>query len=104
MFQANIGPSRFYRLRADWTTGFFQVGGFHVAADRDFKDAGEAASAALAANARLVVITSADDTYLTSVEPLARQSKAAKPAAFIMVAGAAKDPAVESAKPAGGER
>jgi methylmalonyl-CoA mutase len=102
LFQANIGPSRLYRLRADWTTGFFEVGGFKVAAERDYKDADEAAAAALASDARLVVITSSDETYATSVEPLARAIKAGNPGTFVLVAGAAKDKAAESAWRAAG--
>jgi len=103
LFQANIGPSRLYRLRADWTTGFFEVGGFKVAADRDFKDADEAATAALASGARLVVITSMDDTYTTAVEPLARAIKAGDAGIHIMVAGAApKEKEMENAWRAAG--
>lgn len=103
LFQANIGPSRLYRLRADWTTGFFEVGGFKVAADRDFKDADEAAAAALASGAKIVVITSMDDTYATAVEPLARAIKAKDAGIHVMVAGAApKDKPVEDAWRAAG--
>jgi methylmalonyl-CoA mutase len=91
VFQANIGPSRLYRLRADWTTGFLEVGGFKVLADRDFKDADEAAAAALASEARIIVITSADDTYPAVVEPMAKALKAADPELFILVAGAPKE-------------
>lgn len=103
LFQANIGPSRLYRLRADWTTGFFEVGGFKVAADRDFKDADEAAAAALASGAKVVVITSMDDTYPTAVEPLARALKAKDAGIHVMVAGAApKEKPVEDAWRAAG--
>lgn len=96
-FQANIGPSRLYRLRADWTTGFFEVGGFKVAAERDFKDVDEAVAAALSAGARLVVLTSSDDTYATTVEPFARALKAQDPHIHLLVAGSAKDKDAESA-------
>jgi methylmalonyl-CoA mutase len=103
LFQANIGPSRLYRLRADWTTGFFEVGGFKVAADRDFKDAGEAAAAALASGAKIVVITSMDETYATAVEPLARAIKAGNSGIHILVAGAApKEKETENAWRAAG--
>jgi methylmalonyl-CoA mutase len=102
VFQANLGPSRLYRLRADWTTGFFEVGGFKVLADRDCKDADEAAAVALASGARLVVITSNDETYATAVEPLARALKAKDPGLFVLVAGAAKDKDVEAAWRAAG--
>jgi methylmalonyl-CoA mutase len=91
VFQANIGPSRLYRLRADWTTAFFEVGGFKVLADRDFKETADAAGAALASEAKIVVITSADETYATAVEPLAKVLKAARPGLVVLVAGAPKE-------------
>ena len=91
LFQANIGPSRLYRLRADWTTGFFEVGGFKVAADRDYKDANEAVAAALASGARVVVITAMDETYATVVEPLARALKGQDPGLIVLVAGLPKE-------------
>lgn len=96
IFQANIGPSRLYRLRADWTTGFFEVGGFAVAADRDFKDANEAAAQAVASGARLVVLVSNDETYATAVETFARAVKAADPGIFVLVAGTPNSPSVET--------
>lgn len=102
LFQANIGPSRLYRLRADWTTGFFEVGGFKVASDRDFKGADDAAEAALASGARLVVIASGDDTYPTVVEPLARALKAKDAGIYVLVAGAAKEKETEAAWRAAG--
>lgn len=97
IFQANLGPSRLYRLRADWTTGFFEVGGFAVAADRDFENAAEAAAQALASGARLVVLTSSDENYTTAVEMFACTIKAADPGIFVLVAGTPKSPAVETA-------
>ncbi len=91
VFQANVGPSRLYRLRADWTTNFFQVGGFEVSAGRDFADADEAARDALASGARVVVITATDETYPLAVEPFARAIKAADPAIAVLVAGAPRE-------------
>ncbi len=102
VFQANIGPSRLYRQRADWTTGFFAVGGFEVVAERDFPDATEAVAAVLGSGVSLVVLTSTDESYATVVEPFARALKAANANAFLLVAGAAKDPATEAAWRAAG--
>ncbi|MDX2109402.1 MAG: methylmalonyl-CoA mutase family protein [Verrucomicrobiota bacterium] len=87
ILQANIGPSRYYRVRADWTTAFFQTGGFEVLADRDFKDAAEIAAAVTATGAQIVVITSSDETYATSVVPVAQAVKAANPKAYVIIAG-----------------
>ena len=91
LFQANIGPSRLYRLRADWTSSFFQVGGFKVMNDRDFTGADDAARAVADSGATIVVIISGDATYQTVVEPLARAIKSADPRVFILVAGAPKE-------------
>jgi len=91
IFQANVGASRAYRIRADWTSAFFEVGGFKVLNDRDFKDADEAASEALKSGSQVVVITSADDAYAAAVPAIAKAIKAKKPDAIVMVAGAAGD-------------
>ena len=87
VLQVNIGPSRMYRLRADWTTGFFQVGGLQVLSQRDFKDAAEAAAALTDCGARLVVICSTDETYATVVPELARALHKARPEVLVLVAG-----------------
>ncbi|MEZ5276565.1 MAG: methylmalonyl-CoA mutase family protein [Opitutaceae bacterium] len=87
VFQANIGPSRTYRARADWTTGFFQSGGFEVIADRDFTTPEEATRAAVESGARIVVITSVDDTYAETVPVLVPSIKRAIDRATVLVAG-----------------
>jgi len=88
MFQANIGPSRRYRMRADWTTSFFQVGGFKVLGDDDFDTTEQAVAAAAASGARMAVITSDDETYAKVVPELARALKAKVPGIKLLVAGA----------------
>lgn len=87
VLQANIGPSRTYRRRADWTTSFLEVGGFQVAADTDFNDAAGIKAAIVDSGAHIVVITSGDETYATMVESLARELKAHNPGLLLLVAG-----------------
>lgn len=87
ILQANLGPSRNYRRRADWTTAFFEVGGFQVAADTDFNDAGDIGAALDQTGAKIVVLTSSDETYVTMVESLARELKAHVPGLHVVVAG-----------------
>lgn len=87
VFQANVGPSAAYRLRADWTSAFFAVGGFQVLNEQDFADATAAADAALASGARIVVITADDATYPSVVASLARRLKERDPQLTILVAG-----------------
>ncbi|MDD5261869.1 MAG: methylmalonyl-CoA mutase family protein [Methylacidiphilales bacterium] len=91
VFQCNIGPSRTYRLRADWTTAFFQVGGFSVASNRDFKTAEEAAAACAESGAQIAVICSTDEQYAGVVPALAQQLKRAGTGLTVLVAGAAGD-------------
>jgi len=91
LFQANIGPSRTYRMRADWTSAFFEVGGFKVLNDRDFDTVEEAARAAAESGATIACITSTDDTYAEVVAPLARAIKAANSGILVLVAGAPGD-------------
>jgi methylmalonyl-CoA mutase len=93
VFQANIGPSAAYRLRADWTTGFFQGGGFDVLADRDFATVEEAARAASDSGATIAVITSTDDRYAEVIPTLVPALKRAIDRAIVLVAGAPGDQA-----------
>jgi methylmalonyl-CoA mutase len=91
ILQLNIGPSRKYRLRADWTASFFEAAGFTIDGTRDFSTTEEAVAAATAAKTRIAVITSDDATYLETVAPLAAAVKAARPDLTLLVAGAPGD-------------
>ena len=91
IMQLNIGPSRKYRLRADWTTAFFEAAGFVVDGSRDFSNHEDALKALTQRKAKIAVITSDDITYQESVAPLAAAIKAAKPSITLLVAGAPGD-------------
>jgi methylmalonyl-CoA mutase len=88
ILQVNIGPSRRYRLRADWTAAFFQTGGFEVLGDEDFESPKAAVEALNASGASVAVLTSDDETYAAEVENYARAIKDVAPAATLIVAGA----------------
>jgi methylmalonyl-CoA mutase len=88
ILQLNIGPSRKYRLRADWTTAFFEAAGFAIDGARDFASDDDAVKALAASPANIAVITSDDATYHKCVAPLAATLKAAKPSVTLLVAGA----------------
>jgi methylmalonyl-CoA mutase len=88
ILQLNVGPSRKYRLRADWTAAFFEAAGFAVDGSRDFADQAAALAALENSPAAIAVITSDDATYLEAVAPLAAAIKAAKPTVKLLVAGA----------------
>jgi methylmalonyl-CoA mutase len=91
ILQLNVGPSRKYRLRADWTAAFFEAAGFAVDGKRDFKGIDDAVAALTASKAAIAVITSDDATYLESAEALAQAVKAAQPAIHLLLAGAPGD-------------
>ena len=91
ILQLNMGPSRRYRLRADWTASFFEAGGFKIDGARDFENSEAAVAALEGSPATIAVITSDDETYLTCVPPLAKAVKAVRPDLTLLVAGAPGD-------------
>lgn len=88
ILQVNWGPSRGYRLRADWTSGFYQVGGFEVLNDKDFGSIEDIQGALQSSGAKIAVITSSDEAYVTQVEVIAKAIKAHAPDIHVVVAGA----------------
>ena len=101
IFLANLGPMGTYMPRLDFTRGFFAVGGFDVADQAWFKTPEEAAKAALASGAPIVVAVGLDDTYVDAVPVLAKALKAGG-VKTVLVAGLLKEQA-EAFKAAGVE-
>lgn len=91
VLQLNMGPSRRYRLRADWTAAFYEAAGFKVNGATDFDSNEDAVAALTDSPATIAVITSDDVTYGECVESLAKAVKAAKPETILIVAGAPGD-------------
>jgi methylmalonyl-CoA mutase len=89
--QLNMGPSRRYRIRADWTSAFFQVGGFDVLNQDDYADVPEALGALKDSGASVAIITSDDETYDGTAEALAREIRDACEGVTILLAGAPGD-------------
>lgn len=87
VFLANMGPIPQHKARADFSAGFMEVANFQVLRNDGFPTVAEAAQAALAAAADVVVICSTDDTYPELVPPLAEQIKAAAPDLMVLLAG-----------------
>lgn len=85
--QLNIGPSRNYRGRADWTSAFFQVAGMRILNEDDYQNPDEAMAACEKTNAPVAIITSDDETYAVEVPGLARRIKEYNPEIIVLVAG-----------------
>ncbi len=100
VFLANMGPLRQHKPRADFSTGFFQIGGFDIIENRGFQRVEAALDAAEKSEAPIVVICSTDETYPEIVPVLAGLLKASRPNIVIVLAGYPKEH-VEEFKKAG---
>ena len=101
IFLANMGPIPQHKARADFTTGFLQVGAFEVLRNDGFKTTDEAAAAAAESGADAVVICSTDATYPDIVPDLAPKLHKALPEATVYLAGAAPKDLLETYNAAG---
>ncbi len=100
IFLANMGPIPQHKARADFSTEFFEVGGFEVIRNDGFATVADAAGAAIDSEAPAVVICSTDATYPELVPELTRKIKAARPETMVILAGYPKDQ-IETFKEAG---
>lgn len=100
VFLANMGPIPQHKARADFTRGFFEVGGFEVIGNDGFATPLEAAEAARESGADISVVCSTDPTYPELVPPYVKAVKEANPAAKVILAGYPKDQ-VEAHREAG---
>ncbi len=91
VFLATMGPVAQHKPRADFSRGFFEVGGFAVQEGGVLETPAAAVQAALASNAPIVVICSTDDTYPELVPPITQQLKAARPETIVVLAGYPQD-------------
>jgi len=87
VFLATMGPVTQHKARADFSTGFFEAGGFQVIAGPGFQSVEEAARAAHDSGASITVICSTDETYPELVPPLARLLKEERPDMTVVLAG-----------------
>ena len=101
VFLANMGPIPQHKARADFTTGFLQVGAFQIIGNNGFQTEEEAAQAAKESGADAVVICSTDATYPDIVPALAPKLHEVLPNATVYLAGTAPAELVETYKNAG---
>lgn len=101
IFLANMGPIPQHKARADFTTGFLQVGAFDVLGNNGFETVEDCAAAAKDSGADAVVICSTDATYPEIVPALAPKLHEVLPNATVYLAGTAPAELVETYKNAG---
>lgn len=88
VFLAVMGPLKQFKARADFSAGFFNVGGFEVVyPKKGFATPDEAAKAAVESGAKVAVICSTDDTYPELVPAFVKALKAADAKQTAIVAG-----------------
>jgi len=87
VFLLTMGPLSQHKARADFSQGFFSIGGFEVIYPEGFLTLAEAVVAASASGAQVKVICSTDDSYREIVAPLTRALKDKSPASLVVLAG-----------------
>ncbi len=88
IFLANMGPIPQHKARADFITGFMEVGNFEVLKNDGHPTVEVCADAAVASGADIAVICSTDATYPELVPPLACLIKEKNPKMKVFLAGA----------------
>jgi len=87
VFLCNMGSLKEHKARADFSRGFFSVGGFEVQSPAGFKTPEDAVAAFIKSKATVAVICSTDDNYPVLVPALTAGIRAQKPDAIIVLAG-----------------
>ena len=91
VFLATMGPIKQYKGRADFSQGFFEIGGFEIEYPKGFNSTDDAVKAANESNADVVVICSTDETYPELVPPIAKGIKDNNADTTIVLAGYPKE-------------
>lgn len=87
VFLVNLGPLKEHKARADFSRGFFSVGGYEVISSAGFKTPGEAVAAFAQSGADIAVICSVDENYPALVPPLVAGIRAQRPGTVVVLAG-----------------
>lgn len=92
VFLAAMGPLKQHKARADFSRGFFEVGGFEVIyPSHGFNTTDEAVNAAINSSAQIITICSTDETYPELVPAIVKGIKEKLPDAIVVLAGYPKD-------------
>ncbi len=100
VFLCNMGSLKEHKARADFSRGFFSVGGYDVISPAGFKTPEDAVAAFGKSGADVAVICSTDENYPVLVPPLVSGIRALKPGAIIVLAGYPQEQ-IEAHKKAG---
>ncbi len=73
VFLLNMGSIAEFKARADFASGFLQVGGFEVISNNGFASVSEAVQAAKASGAKAFCLCSTDDNYINLVPELRKE-------------------------------
>ena len=95
-----MGPLKEHKARADFSRGFFAVGGYDVISPDGFSSPDAAVRAFVESGAPIAVICSTDERYPALVPPLVQGIRRPRPGALIVLAGFPPDQ-VEAHKKAG---
>lgn len=92
VFLATMGPLKQYKARADFSRGFFEVGGFEIIyPSSGFNSVEEAVNAALDSDTEIVTICSTDETYPEIVPAITKGIKEKSVNKVVVLAGFPKD-------------
>jgi len=92
VFLATMGSLKQYKARADFSRGFFEVGGFEIIyPSKGFDTIEEAVSSALESKANIVTICSTDETYPELVPEIVKGIKEKDKNIIVVLAGYPKD-------------
>lgn len=98
VYLANFGSILEYKGRADFSKGFFEVGGFDVIDPKGVSNTDEIVNGSLESGAPIVVVCSTDDNYPKIVPSITKGLKDKNPNIQIILAGYPKDQIEEHKK------
>ena len=98
VFLAAMGPVKQHKARADFSRGFFEVGGFDVIYEKGFDTIEEAADKASKSGSEITVICSTDETYPELVPALVKTLKSGNKRMKVVLAGYPKEQIEEHRK------
>lgn len=91
VYLANYGSINEYKGRADFSKGFFEVGGFDVVQSKGFKTTEDAVNKSIESGAPIIVICSTDNNYTNIVSKIASGIKNKNNSIQIILAGYPKE-------------